>query len=297
VANYGADVNSWEIGNEMYHWVAADPDAREEATEALPDCYPEDGYSPEEQGQFIYDAGNYIKALDEDAVVTLASINSDSAHSATWLDEIMTTTDDLEFFDVLSIHAYDNWSRLFNTRDDLNARMAALGIEDKLVRLTEMGSSSDVDYINRTNYPNSDESQCSDIFRLPLVSWSGGVATAMWHTLAPLNATGGADFQGYELMEYDGTWKPSAYAYQLLTEELLPLVQVSEYQTSNRWIYKVHRQDGETRWVMWGERGASVPEGTTEYTSVYPASDGTYTWTPNPASGRMDLTVTPVIFR
>lgn len=295
VENYTGLVTSYELGNEMFHWVAADPE--DPHVEDLPACYPADGYSPAEQAVFLEAAGEYLKEGNPDAVISLASINSDSTNSREWMTEVITNVGDTEWFDVVTFHAYDTWGRSYNTRDDLAELLESLGIEDKLLRLTEMGTTSDKEYTERTNYPNSTATQCSDIFRLPLIAWSVGTASALWHTYLPISEAGTGQFQGFEILEYDGSWKAAAYTYQLLTTELVPVRQVTEYSHADRYVYRVLTDFDTERWVMWGDRPYPVPEGMTEYTSVVPNEDGTFTWLPVPEDGAMPLTDVPVLLR
>jgi hypothetical protein len=297
LSNYGDSVGYYELGNEMYHWVAADPPV--DNPDVLPGCYPTDGYSPSEQAVFIEEASRYVKEGDPGAVLTLSSVATDSDQAYAWLEDVMSTTGSTDWFDVVSYHAYDNWGRAYGTRDNFATELAALGLQDKLVKLTEYGSTSDADYTDRTDYPNSPESQCADVFRETLIGFGYGDATTIWHTYLPVtSASTGGEFQGFELVEYDGTWKPAAYTYQLLASELIPFKEITNYSSRSQYVYKVTTTDDEDRWVFWADgTTATIPSGVTEYTSVYPNSDGSFDWIPVSAGDQVPLTDTPILVR
>lgn len=299
MADYSTYVSSYEIGNEMYHWVAVSGSGGgSSGASELPDCVPTDGYSAAEQAVFIEEASRYMQDGDPDAIITLASVNTDSEASNTWLEDVITAAGDTDWFDIVSYHSYDNWQRAYNTRDNLGTLMESLGIDDKLVKLTEMGSTSDADYTDRTNYPNSDQTQCADLFRLALIGWGEGDASAIWHTYLPSSSSPtGGDFQGFELEEYDGTYKPGAYALQLMTDNIIPFKQVTNISRGTAYIYKITTTDPATRYVVWGSGTYSTPSGVTEYTSVYPNSDGTYDWTAVSTGTSVTLSDIPILFR
>ena len=224
-------------------------------------------------------------------------MNTSGNSSEQWLQDVLGAAGDTDWFDIISYHSYDSWNRAYVTRENLQEWLDEAGVSNKLVRLTETGSTSDADYTDRTDYPNSHESQCSDVFRLPLIAWSHGDATVLWHTYMPLTDQPGGEFQGYELVEYDGTWKPGAYAFQLLTENLIPFNQVTDYSAPP--MYRVHvlTADREDRYVFWGQGEIEVPSGVTEYTSVYPEDGMNFEWIPVAEGDLLTLGETPILLR
>ena len=207
-------------------------------------------------------------------------------------------TSDTDWFDVVTWHAYTPWQETDAASTEIDALLAELGLEDKLFSMTETGSSWDVNYDYRTDYPNSTDTQCADVWRLPLLGWAAGAANVGWHTLTPLTDHAPTDegtFHGYELIAWDGTWYPAAYSFQLLTRELLPFRSVEQFPAEGRWWFRVVRTDLGVRWVGWGDGRVEVPDGVSAMTSVVPDASGNFTWTRVRAGDVVELSDIPIV--
>jgi hypothetical protein len=297
---YGDWVQWWELGNEMFHWVAANPPVDTSRLEHLPECYPLDGYTAGQQGVFLEEAGRFIQAMDDDAMIVLPSVHTAGSETNDWLTDMLSSTTGSDWFDVVNYHQYENWESYYNSRATLNETLADLGVENKLIKFTEGGSTSDPTMTDRTDYPNSDETQCSDVFRFFVTGMSNGDSTVVWHSLIGMtDENEGEGLPGMELITTDGEWKSAAYAMRLLAHQLIPLQQIADISRGRLYSFQVYTDRNQLRYVIWadGEINTSVPAGVTEMTSVYPNADGTYTWTPVTAGQRIPVTLTPILFR
>lgn len=296
---YGDYVRYYEIGNEVYHWVASYPPQLDSALESMPTCFPAEGYYPDEQGIFLEEASLYIRTGDPDAVITLPAVNASDDLSNSWLSEVIGATADIEWFDVVAYHSYVEWTRLYTMRPALRTLTDALGIGHKMIKMTEGGSSSNPEKTKKTDYPNSEETQASDIFRMPLITWGYGDATFVWHALIPPPPDEDGGGYSCEVLNSDGTWRPSAYTVQLMTSNLIPFTQVSDLSapSEDQYVYRITREDGDVRWVMWGEQRTRVPAGVSEWTSVFPDLDGNFTWSSVAPGEYLSLEQTPILLR
>ena len=298
LTRYTPTVRYWELGNEMYHWVAADPPATAAAIADLPASYPLDGYSPEEQAEFLAAAAAHIRSYDPDALIVLPSVIAGNAATDEWIARVVEHSGS-DWFDVVSYHSYAEWTVARADRPHLDVQIAALGLDDKLVQLTETGSSSDPLNTTRTDYPNSETTQAADVFRRVLPGWAAGDSTALWHTYREHTDEVNTGIEGSALFEEDGAAKPSAWAMMLLTTELLPFVQVTDASSvpNSVYAYEVRSADGATHWVVWGSGTWTVPDGMTEQTSVMADTTGVYTWTPAVGGDSIALDDTPILLR
>lgn len=294
---YGEYVRYYEVGNEVYHWVSSEPPQSEEAIANMPDCYPVDGYWPMEQGVFLEEAARYIKSGDPDAIITLPAINNNDDLSNDWMRDVIHTASDTEWFDVVAYHSYVAWSKLYTLRPALTQLVNELGIEHKMIKMTEGGSSSDPAKTKKTDYPNSEETQAADIFRMPVIAWGYGDAAFIWHSYiqAPGDDDGGSF--SCEILASDGTWRPSAYTVQLMTANLIPFKQVADFSSGGQWRFRVITVDDETRWVVWGDGHYTVPAGITEWTFVLPDPDGEFLWSSTTEGDVLDVIETPILLR
>lgn len=300
VSTYADDMRYWELGNEMYHWVAADPPISESALATLPDSHPTDGYSPTEQGGFLHDAAVYVSSLDPDGLIVLpAIVTGTSGEGPDWLRDVVTA-EGSDWFDVVNYHAYRDWETERRERANFDTLLEDLGLQDKLVQMTETGASALASNTDNTNYPNSPETQCADLFRRFVAAWALGDSSTIWHSYRDLDGPDTAGgFEGYGLFAADETARPVAWSMQLLTSELLPFVSATDATESGteEYRYRIASADGSVHWVVWGTGSVTVPSGMTEMTSVYPNADGTFTWTPVSAGSSLTLSDTPVLLR
>lgn len=296
--SYGEYVNWWELGNEMFHWVSADPPVGDAALEKLPDCYPLDGYQPAEQGVFLEEQARYMKSVVPGARTVLPSIKTGSDSTHEWITEMLGATTGTDWFDAINYHHYDEWQLFYTERAEMNELFEELGIDDKLVKLTETGSSSDPEETSRTNYPNSDETECSDIFRFFAISMSSGDSLFIWHTFVGMSDdSDGEGLPGMELVTTSGDWKPAAYTMRLLGNTLVPMIQAADYSRHGVYAFQFYNGSGGERWVLWGTGTVAIPERMSEYTSVYPGGSTTFTWTPVSPGDQVRLTATPILIR
>ena len=300
VGRYGEYITYWELGNEMDHWtVAYDPSspAYKRAESKLPAYSPADGFSPQDQGVFLKQVAEFIRERDPDAVIvlpgaTLAAIADD------WLEEVIKGAGTSDWFDVVNYHFYGSWERHKELRPKLDEKLKELGIDSKSVWLTETGSTSSPTLKVRTNYPNSDESQCADVFRRIIQGYAFGDEFVAWHTY--IGSTGeGNDWRDYGLRNPDGSFKPSYYAFRLLVEELIPFETVEMISGMPEFtnLYLITTRGGVRKYVVWGRGTFEIPTGMRELTSVFPNDDGSFDWEDVREGTILELFDLPVLLR
>ncbi len=292
VDRYKDDVKYWEIGNEMDHWIALSSDS---SADDIPAYAEGETFTSEEQGVFLAEVSALIRAHDPDAVVIMpgmGGLNSNTLDD--WLTGVVAGGG-TDWFDVVNYHYYEDWRHYANSRADLQTTMEALGISDKTVWNTETGTTSDPTLTIRTNYPNSDSTQASDVFRRVVQSYAADDALVIWHTYTG-NDDADNDFRYYGIVDSNTAPKLAYYGIQLLTSELLPLASIT---TTGTYSYTITKTDGSLRYVAWSGTTAdwTVPTGVTEYTSVVPNSSGEYSWQSVEAGDTLTLTSTPILAR
>lgn len=297
VTRYADSTRYWEVGNEMFHWFALDNPATDPSTIAdLPDAYPTDGYSPEEQAEFLRDAALEVRALDPDALIVLPSVIAGSAETNEWLERVVAHTGS-DWFDVVAYHAYAEWQVTRGDRPALEAELASLGLSDKLLQLTETGSSCYSDQTAKTDYPNDESSQASDVFRLLIPAFAAGDSQVDWHAYRELAEHDLSTQGGLGLYAYDTSPRPAAYTMQLLTTELLPMVQVTDLSSGGVLHYVIRSLDGSVHHVLWGNGSTTVPAGMTQAVSVVVPTTGAVPWTSVTAGSTVTLSSVPVLYR
>lgn len=294
IDRYGASVKYWEVGNEMDHWRIADqttgtvPDAMAKKFNArAPDVSPADGFSPEEQGKFLAEVADYIRAKDADAVIVLPGMSGLSDYQInTWFTGILKGGG-TDAFDIINYHYYGDWKDYAAGRARLQAFIDANGLGNKPVWLTETGSTSEATLTNLTNYPNSEETQAADIFRRLIPAYAHGDALAMWHTYISSPTTPGNTWGGYGVLTDKDVKKPSYWSFKLLADELIPFSKVETISDTNeKNEYKITTANDETKYVVWGQGTFIVPADVSTATSVITPED------PINESGRW-IAVTP----
>lgn len=269
---YGDQITYWEIGNEMDHWRAADSTTGPQGASALPAHAPSDGFSPYEQGVFLAEVSEYIKSKDSDAVILLPGMSGvDDYLLDVWLEGVIEGGG-TEFFDIMNYHYYYDYKGFENARERLASKMDELGIADKPVWLTETGVTSDSKLTIRTNYPNSETTQASDVFRRLIQAYAAGDSLVLWHThLSSSDEGSQGDWRAYGLRKSTGEAKKAWYSFKLFTDELIPFTEVEKMTGSSKtqYVYKISFADSdEVKYVAWGTGALSIPEGVSKYTSV-----------------------------
>lgn len=302
VQRYAPYVTYWEIGNEMDHWRAFDPNDDGDADSAhhANTAVPPGGFSPEEQGAFLAEAAAIIRANDPDAVILMPGMGGIDAYTLdTWFAGVLAGGGS-DWFDIVNYHFYPNWVMLTPRHRDLDRFMAAQGIDDKPIWLTETGSTADPSLTDRTDYPNSPETQAADVFRRAILAYALGDDFVMWHTYIGSPAVPNNTWRLYGVRTDTAVMQPSYAAVQLLTTELLPYQSVEPVsgQIVRGWhVYKVETAASQTKYVAWGEGDFRVPDGITQMTTVVPNADGGYEWTAVSAGETIPLTDVPLLFK
>lgn len=302
IERYGPVVKYWELGNEMDHWRAADPqqstDKLAPGAGSLPAYAPADGYSPQAQGVFLAEAADYIRARDPDAVIVLPGMGGLDAYvTDTWLAGVVEGGG-TGFFDIVNYHYYGPWDRYIAGRTRLSQALERLGIDDKPVWLTETGSSSDASNTRRTNYPNSEDTQAADVVRRLVLAYAHGDSLAIWHTqISSSDAGSGGDWSAYGLHTSTGERKPSWFTYQLLAKELIPFSGVSIVSDGDggAYVYEFTKEDGSRAVVAWGRGSYSPTGGSAQMTSMV-AADGEFAFTPAPDTISLSEVPTLIVF-
>jgi len=296
VRRYRDHVRYWEIGNEMDHWLAADPDAPERRGGKPPPHRPAGGFTPAEQGAFIAEVAAFIRARDKDAVIVLPGMAGLSPYVLDkWLPGVVRGGGK-DAFDVVNYHHYGPWQHAEDARGRLQAAIEALGLSDKPVWLTETGSTASPTLRHRTDYPNGPPSQSADIFRRTLPAWAAGDSLVLWHTHVSSPDRPNNVWRLYGLRRADGTMMPSWYTFKLLTHEVTPFAAVTPVGGLERGQhgYRIQRRDGGLRWVYWGKGEITAPKGSAHYTSVAPTSGG-HRWAP--VQPRLQISDEPILVR
>ena len=301
VQRYAPYVTYWEIGNEMDHWRAFDP-ADESALppQRPPAVVPEDGFSPQEQGVFLAQVAEIIRANDPDAVILMPGMGGlDDYPLNTWLAGVLEGGG-ADWFDVVNYHYYGPWYRFPFDRQRLDDFLAANGLTDKPVWLTETGATNDPTLNGRTDYPNSPEEQAADVFRRAVQAWGLGDSFVAWHTYIGSPSIPENLWRGYGIRSDQGVPQSSYFAVQLLTSELLPYAQVDALQVEGQNginLYRIATQDGAVKYVAWGQGSLAIPDGVTQMTSVVPSDDLTYGWDTAVPGQTITLSSIPILFK
>ena len=298
LARYGPHVKYWEIGNEMEHWRAADPDNDREV-DTLPRCVPPDGFSPQEQGRFLAQVAQYIRERDPDAVILMPGMIGLSDYNINnWFAGVIEGGG-TDWFDIVNYHYYGPWVRYPKLRANLDAFLRAHGIADKPVWVTETGTTSSPTLTERTDYPNSPEEQAADVFRRLVAAWGAGDQVALWHTYIGSPDEPENVWREYGLREADGSPKPALYTFRLLTTELVPFQKVEALQVGARGsnVYRITTRAGAVKVVVWGQGTFTVPAGLAQMTSVVPNGDGNFAWQAVSPGQQIPLSDIPVLLK
>lgn len=272
-------VRYWEIGNEMAHWELTNPNE----------------FPPTEQGEFLAQVADLIRAHDPDAVIVLPGlINITSSNVDDWLPKVVSVAG-TDWFDVISYHDYNRWQQFSSEHAALEEMMASLGISDKPLWLTEMGTSSDSSNSERTHYPNSEDEQAADIFRRSIQAYAAGDQMVSWHTFIG-NDESDQEFRYFGLINEDLSKQKAYYAVQLLTDEILPFKKIEQL---DGYIYKITQNDFSVCYVAWSGSSDTwtIPDGMQELTSVVPGEAGEYAWTEVSPGETVSLDNLPILIR
>lgn len=298
IARYGRYVKYWELGNEMDHWRAADPNSGKRP-EKMPPSYPADGFSPQEQGVFLAQAAQFIRERDPDAVIIMPGMGGLDEHNLkTWLPGVIKAGGK-NWFDVVNYHFYSGWQRYGKLRANLTSAIKQLGIAGKPVWMTETGSTASPTLTVRTNYPNSPESQAADVFRRIVQGYGYGDSMVLWHTYIGSPDAPGNAWRLYGVRTDRGKAMPSYYAMKLLAHELIPFRRVETLSGKPGGVncYKATLKSGAVKFVAWGSGEFAVPPGMKQMTSVIPRADGGFDWKGTKEGGKITLTANPVLLK
>lgn len=305
IDRYGEHVKYWEIGNEMDHWRAADPlpEGQEPATQPQqaepPPIMPEGGYTPDEQGVFLAQVAEFIRERDEDAVIVMPGMGGLSSYTLdTWLAGVLAGGGS-DWFDIVNYHHYGDWHGYSGQRDVLEAFLVIHELEEKPVWLTETGATASPTLMLRTDYPNSPASQAADVFRRIIQAFGHGDDFVAWHTYVGSPNMPDNAWRLYGLRDSEGQKMPSYDAFKLLSDELIPFESVELLSQAITGVnaYRVATEEGEEKYVVWGEGVYQIPEGVSEMVSVVPPQTGVYVWQPIPVDGVLQLTDVPVLLK
>lgn len=299
VQRYAPYVTYWEIGNEMDHWRAFDPgDNDMPPPRSQLSAVPANGFSPQEQGVFLAQVAELIRANDPDAVILMPGMGGlDNYTLNTWFAGVVEGGG-ADWFDVVNYHFYSSWERLPFLHKDLDAFLAAHGIADKPVWLTETGATNDPTLNGRTDYPNSPQTQAADVFRRALLAYGAGDSYVGWHTYIGSPSAPDNLWRGYGIRTDSGENELAYYAVQLLTTELVPFTAVTPIATiQEQQVFRVETAVGETKYVAWGQGSFTVPEGMAQMASVVPDETGGITWLEVTPGETITLTEYPVLLK
>ncbi|MFA6522068.1 MAG: endo-1,4-beta-xylanase [Patescibacteria group bacterium] len=300
VKRYADDVTYWEIGNEMDHWRALDEADGPADITKLPSCLPSDGFSPEEQGLFFKQTAQIIRDNDPEAIILMPGMAGLSDYTLnTWFYGVIAGGG-TDWFDIVNYHFYSPWNQFSPLRKNLDAFLKNNLLTGKPVWLTETGSTSSPTLTQRTNYPNSEASQASDIFRRIVPAYALGDDVVLWHTHVSSPDEPTNDWRLYGINDDDGNPQQAYYAFKLLIDELLPFTKVEvikEEGQRGQNIYEITREDGAVVYVAWGEGDLSVSSlehGVSKMTDVA-SNNENYSWLPVRSEAVVSLSDIPIL--
>ncbi|RME82435.1 MAG: hypothetical protein D6775_10935 [Caldilineae bacterium] len=304
IDRYGDYVKYWEIGNEMDHWRAADPTPaastqHRRSHNGLPPSYPVDGFSPQEQGVFLAQVADFIRARDPDAVIIMPGMGGLSDYGLnTWLAGVIDGGGS-DWFDVINYHFYGPWYSYPYWRGRLAAFIADHGLSGKTVWNTETGSTASPTLTQRTDYPNSTTSQAADVFRRIVQAYGYGDSLVLWHTYIGSPDTPNNAWRLYGIRTDTADAQPSYYSFGLLVDELIPFSNVAKLASSpgGKNVYRFTTEDGATKVVVWGSGTFTVPPGISQMTSVVPNPDGSFSWQTVTPGQTLTLSDVPVLLQ
>lgn len=284
---YAEDVTYWEIGNEMDKWSVASASAKPLGVETT--------FTPEQIASFVEEVSALIHVYDPKAVIVTPGLSSNDP-AVEWLGEFLETLDP-EAIDAIGYHSYYSWQRASAHRQEIQTVINTAGFQKKAVVLTEAGSSSNSGATAYTNYPNSLETQASDVFRIFIPALAAGDRQLIQHSYADAPEGQGGEFIDFGLMTVEGELKPVYYALQLFTEEILPVKTVAPVAVdSTQNVYRITLQDGSQCYVAWGTTEWSAPKNVSTYQSVY-STNGEWLETAVSYGDKIQLSSTPILVK
>jgi len=304
IERYNDVITYWEIGNEMNHWRAADPDGNDRAAQIgrVPSPAPAGGFSPQEQGVFLAQVAAYIRERDPDAVIVMPGIGGiDDYTLDVWFAGVIQGGGS-DWFDVVNYHYYSPWFTYPIRRPTLQQFLVQHNIAHKPVWLTETGSTSSPTLTQRTDYPNSPASQAADMFRRLIQAYGHGDSLVMWHTYIGSPDLPNNLWRLYGIRQDTGqnaAPQPSYYALKLLIGELIPFAAVETLDVNPQGAnaYRITTGTGAVKYVAWGSGTFTLPDGVTQMTGVMPGPDGKYGWESVTPGETILLSATPVLVR
>ncbi len=247
-----------DVGNENYHWVTYDDTIT---------------YTPEQQAVVIKAAADTVRSAVPGAIINEPSIAFNDSLSGDWATRVHAAAG-TDWFDQQTVHAYDRW-------EWYPAELASFFASDryvsgKMVDVTETGRSSDP---TGTRTPdNTEEKKVAAVFQNFSMFWGAGMNSVYWHSFLG-DAAATSDLRGMGLVDVSGTYDTAAYAYKLLTSELVPFREVATLSDDITTMeYAFTNPAGVTKYVVWGSEAIQVPVGVTQMVSVLPSADGSYVW-------------------
>jgi len=296
VTRYAPYVKYWELGNEIDHWIAASPE--NPFISSLPDSYPLDGFTPQEQGKFLAEAAEIIRQYDPDAVIILPGMGGLSENSFEWLEGVIEGGG-TDWFDVINYHFYSSWKKYLKERQELDKILHEYNIDNKSVWNSETGSTSSLSLTERTDYPNTEESQAADVFRRIVQAWGAGDELVIWHTYIGSEDVPSNNWRCYGIKDEYGNNKLAYYSFKLLAHELTPFSKVEALETDIDGInsYKFTLDNGTIKYVVWGNGTYKIPDGITNMTNVIPDETGAFDWEDVNSGDLITLTENPVLLK
>ncbi len=304
VERYAPYVKYWEIGNEMdTHWREFSDNNTNGSSINKLNCYPIDGFSPQEQGYFLAQVAKFIKEHDSDAVIILPGLSGLGEYSIdTWLGGVIEGGGGSDWFDIVNYHYYSDWKLFKNKRENFTDTLKKLGVSDKPVWCTETGSTSSATLTVRTNYPNSEESQAADIFRRIVQAWALGDELVIWHTYISSDDSDANIWRAYGIKDSKGNNKKAYYSYKLLIDELVPFksIDIVEDCGDDEYCYKITTEDNTVKYIVWGignSKTFKIPSGITQKTVAVPNDNGSFNWSSVKEGANITLSNIPVLLK
>ncbi len=170
-------------------------------------------------------------AVDSDIRLVLGGLAGTQqeiiTHQLDWLENLVQELeergmDPSDYFDVVSLHYYDQWEDEKGFLNALQSRMNSLGLSQP-VWLTEVGRS----HVASTNWEtdpheadDSEEEQARDIFRKFSIAFGNGVELANWHTYFCRSEKPNTNWAGFGVRHTGGGTTLARYTYRLFANEL-----------------------------------------------------------------------------
>lgn len=254
VARYRGVVKFWEVSNEM--------NTKTTRPMGLP--------VPDFAG-FMQSNRVWIQAVDSNALVVLPGLlgtyGFPISESTNWLHQFLELGGG-STFDIANYHDYNSWWTLPTHFDMVRNTLAAHGLTNLPIWVTETGISSRTNSFLTPRYSSVDE-QAADVWRRLALLFGKGAEFVVWHTLYSSGSPSGDGWDEFGVLDARGRKKKSWHSMKLAIQQLEGFVSASLLSSgvsnddntnggAGAWAVKFTCADGVTRYVLWSPDNQSL---------------------------------------